>query len=81
MNDHIAATRTPAGEFVLTALAKLEQRLRLMASRDLAAASTQRRLGRHSHAYYGQGCADARAVDAQLVAECYETIRTALGLE
>lgn len=81
MSDPDNATRSPAGAYVLVQLAKLEQRLRLLASRDLAHASTERRLGRHSHAYYGQGCADTRAVDAQLVAECYETIRTSLGLE
>lgn len=80
MSDH-PTTGSVAGEVVLVTLAKLEQRLRLMSSRDLSAAGTHRQLGRHSHAYYSQGCADARAVDAQLVSECYETIRLSLGLE
>lgn len=67
-------------EVVLTALSKLEQQLRTLASRDLARAATERKLNRHSHAYYNSGLADARAVDAQLVAECYDKIRILLRM-
>lgn len=68
------------GEYVLSHLARLEQHMRTMGSQALAAAGTERKLGRHSHAFYHQGRADARMADAALVAQAYDAVRRAYGL-